>query len=460
MINNQHVLSINLATIFSLHTEEMNLDRLLEIDKLQAVIDNVIGDQVFWDAAVPKEVGEFFVHGSAYSALPVQNLVVSVGVGNTFKEVMVFGDRTWKESGMSEPIRFKTIPINFNNAFGGSDYKLNPLGKGHLAVTGTNLPNIELLDNYIASINDTPHPICFEPYPPSWPQRNFELNDPKDPIILETDNIPKYFNAAPNDQFISGYYNGDETIEIKNMHPFIHTIKSTLPGLRLRLFVLQMNVNGENTFRELSVITDTLWLLPNLEYGVIMYKSTLPVANMDATDVSSIYTALELLTDPPKPFEYYSNQFQQIISGYAKTIDKPEESSMHDLYSHKDIEDSKLSVDNDTLEENGITEFFKLTSREANLDSIGLNDSAKNLINQLSSALKQFQINEETAKNMIRDRKEKGLPPSLSEDEVVNNLKEYLEDNPDMEGKVRKSIRDLHELKVQMLRNIKKSHGK
>ena len=459
LVEKQYVLSINLATLFSLTNEGLIFDRLLNVDKLQLVIDNILGHKTFWDAAVPKSVSEFLVYGSTYSPTPVQSLEVGVKVGDIHKEITAFGDRTWNESGISEPIPFKVMPINYNNSFGGVDYKPNPLGKGYKAVVGSSLPNIESPSKFVTDIADTTEPAGFEPYPPSSQQRGFELNDPKDLIILETDNTPKYFNTAPNDQRLSGYYKGDEVIEITNMHQFMPKIKSSLPLLRLRLFALQKNAKGDNTFRELNVINDTLWLLPNLEYGALIYKSTLLVADETASDVSCIYTAIESQADTPKSFEYYSSQFQEIILSYAKTThasgDITSESKSSDNITNTDVK-----FDEYELEEDGITEFFRQTSSQEDLDALGLNDSAKSIINQLSSVLKQFQINEDSAKELIKSRKEKGLPPSLTEDEIVGALEEGWGENPEMEAKVRQSLRDLNQIKLQMIEKLKQLHQK
>ena len=48
---------------------------------------------------------------------------------------------------------------------------------------------------------------------------------------------PEYFNVAPEDQRIQGFFQGDEVVKFLNMHPTTPRIISSLPGVRARLFI-------------------------------------------------------------------------------------------------------------------------------------------------------------------------------------------------------------------------------
>ena len=108
-----------------------------------------------------KPKGEFYLAAKAFPPRGEAPVVkVSAAIGGLTKELVVFGHRFWvKRAGISvisEPRPFSSMEIGWENAFGGPDYPLNPLGKGTAPVKTDDgreavpLPNVELPDRLIS----------------------------------------------------------------------------------------------------------------------------------------------------------------------------------------------------------------------------------------------------------------------------------------------------------------------
>jgi hypothetical protein len=134
--------------------------------------------------------------------LPVAQMTAMLGVGTEFRQLTVFGDRTWDGEGpharIAEPRPFTAMPLTWAHAFGGRQEVLidvespvdvldpvNPEGKGfdHLSearLTGEvlkspsgfpvfsptrPLPNLEDPRRLIRNWDDRPLPACWAPAP-------------------------------------------------------------------------------------------------------------------------------------------------------------------------------------------------------------------------------------------------------------------------------------------------------
>ena len=147
-------------------------------------------------------VFEVFCLGQAHAPgqNPVQQMDVEMTVGETSQRLRVSGDRHWtsieEDPRISEPEPFSTMPILWENAFGGTSevwidresavdirHPLNPFGKGFdprpqagelkiglpegypIFPTELPLPNIESPDELVTAPLDQPMPRCFAPIP-------------------------------------------------------------------------------------------------------------------------------------------------------------------------------------------------------------------------------------------------------------------------------------------------------
>jgi uncharacterized protein YjbI with pentapeptide repeats len=165
------------------------------------------------------------------------------------------------------------------------------------------LPNIENYGQIISSPTDEPEPAGLGPMDVTFGQRRDRAGtfdaawaaEVRPGMPLDMD--PTFFNAAPEDQWLDGFFSGDEELAIDHMHPSRPRIEGRLPGLVARCFVTQRTVEGER-FIEIPMRCDTVWLLPGAELGVVIFHGAALVADDDAADVLHLVVACE---DPAQP---------------------------------------------------------------------------------------------------------------------------------------------------------------
>lgn len=295
---------------------------MIQEDDLFEAIEKELGSNDILDMGMPKPKGEVLVAGKCYAPedRPRPASRVAFSVGTLKKTLHVFGNRSWKgPSGagiISAPELFTVMDISYGNAFGGPNYPGNPLGRGYEPVeleSGKEvqpLPNIEDPDRLIGSPNDSPEPAGFGPLNLNWPQRAHKLGNLDDKWRREcwpyypADMDWSFFNAAPWNQQIEGYFNGKESISVENMHPRMQLISSRLPGLRARCFIRQKE-NSKTVFKELPAHLETVWLFPGVKLGIVIYRGVTVIADEDAGDILLLMAQLEQLEEEPESIEYY-----------------------------------------------------------------------------------------------------------------------------------------------------------
>jgi uncharacterized protein YjbI with pentapeptide repeats len=268
------------------------------------------------DDCMPKARAEFLLKASAYpgGGQPAVACAARAQVGTIEKTLRVTGKRVWEDGAPSPPEPFSEMPIAWENAFGGPEFKPNPLGKGDAPVQGEGgqvheLPNVEDPRRLVQSPEDKPPPAGLGPYDLMWPQR-FEKDGTYDQKWLK-ERFPGFaadidwtiFNAAPDDQQVEGTFRGDESFAFECMHPSKALVQGRLPGASTRCFVNQKTSEGE-VFREITTQLDTLWFFPHAERGVLVFHGSTKVAEDDAADVLQIVAACEEL-GAPRPVEHY-----------------------------------------------------------------------------------------------------------------------------------------------------------
>lgn len=282
-----------------------------------------LGKEAILDFGMPKPRGEVVLTGKFYSpnSKPVPGGKVYIKIAGINKTLYVFGNRYWKRGaggpvGTTEPEPVTVMELSYENAFGGPGFPLNPLGKGMEPISATNgkdlvpLPNIEDPKALVTSPKDRPEPVGFAPLDMTWPQRvakagTFDekwLNE-RFPGLAE-DLDWTYYNTAPGDQQIEGFFAGDESFEIQGMHPQKPTLTGKLPGIRSRCFINQ-NVGGESVFREIELHPDTVWLFPHAERGIVTCRGTIETATDDAEDITHLLAAYERMSDEKKSPGHY-----------------------------------------------------------------------------------------------------------------------------------------------------------
>ncbi len=280
-----------------------------------------LGDAVL-DASMPKQNGEILMRASAYAPQGKPLGVVRAAVeldGRPFKEIAVVGDRVWKSGVPTAPEPFVVKPIRWENAFGGAGFKPNPVGKGYQPKEGSPLPNIEDRWRLITSMNQAPEPTGVEPYDLTWPQR-LEKAGTYDKAWfdkyypgLARDLDWGFFNVAPSDQQIQGFFRGDEELVLKNLHPDRPELRCRLPSVQLRCLMRRKQRSGAEVDAEIEMKLDTLWLLPEAAHGILVFHGTARVREDDASDVSVLCLGCEDLGEP-KPLEHYQKVLEQRLS--------------------------------------------------------------------------------------------------------------------------------------------------
>ncbi|HEY1694696.1 MAG TPA: DUF2169 domain-containing protein [Polyangiaceae bacterium] len=234
-------------------------------------------------------------------------------VGDWSKTLRVFGRRVWTDrpfDPISEPVPFQSMPIVYENAFGGPRFEGNPVGRGHEAAE---LPTVESVATPLRSRRDAPEPAGFGPLSPYWPRRRGKVGKDYGQSWRKT-RAPFYasdfdwshFNAAPEDQQIP-YLRGDEKLEFEFVHPDTARFVTALPGLRPR--VLCRRTDGYTA--ELTMNLDTLIADLDASRLVLLWRGLVPVSDDQLDDVRTLLVEAEPIA-APRPAEHYLSELEAL----------------------------------------------------------------------------------------------------------------------------------------------------
>jgi len=221
------------------------------------------------DFALLKPRGECFVTGHVrhLSAGPQERTVASFRVGPIGKSLAVYGDRVWG----GRPVPFEAMPLSWERAYGGPGYDANPLGVGF---ESERMPNLELESSPITSREQRPVPAGVSARGPSWPARRALTGTYDDRWKAERwPWLPKdfryaFFNEAPADQQIEGYWQGDEVIAVEHLHPAHARVETRLPRILPRVFVVRgEDPDARDGFEEVPLVLDTITI--DADRGVV-----------------------------------------------------------------------------------------------------------------------------------------------------------------------------------------------
>ncbi len=292
------------------------------LDRPRALIDEF----AFWPAVTPdlgtavldegisKARGELLVAGRCCTpgGRPLTASYVRATVGPIDKKLMVMGDRHRQLGFVTEPKPFAEIPVDWAHAYGGKEYPRNPYGIGAEDIERDGkrvrpLPNIEPFGGLLGSKSDQPD--CFAPMDMSFaPRRARAGTFGRDYVEkyapgLPPDHDPTVYNAAREDQWIPGFWRGDERFLVENMSPSSPRIEGELPGLVARAFVTHRTADGDR-FVEIGLRCDTVWLFPTAGIGALILHGWMPVADDDARDIVHLVVACEE-PSAPRPIDHY-----------------------------------------------------------------------------------------------------------------------------------------------------------
>ncbi|MES2509506.1 MAG: DUF2169 domain-containing protein [Pseudomonadota bacterium] len=332
-IAGQNRLSLGLMAFFPFGNS--GKDALLPEAQLWADAAAAVGANAVLDEGSPKSRGEFLVYGSAYAAAGTQagEVAVSASLGAVKKSLMVYGDRHFNALGfITAPEPFTCMPVAPETAFGGENFSENPSGKGSAKVrvedgsTVLPLPNVEIASKLVLGAGDKASPAGFWALPANAPERTRHLGsfdgrwlEKTWPHLPETTS-PEYFQVAPPDQRLDGFFHGDEKISITGMHAEHARLDAALPALRARCFV-NRRVQDVEEFSEIEARAETVWLFPGLACGIVLYRAVTNTLDEDADDILHVMAEWESMAEVPADFSHYREEFlkqlPQLISPAA-----------------------------------------------------------------------------------------------------------------------------------------------
>jgi uncharacterized protein YjbI with pentapeptide repeats len=475
-------LSLGACAFFHLDTKLPN--RLMLDQDMWPIIQDALGKGEVFDFAHPKVRGEFLVYGSCFASRPVPALEAAVRIGSLTKRLAVFGNRWWQAGGIpGAPESFQRIPITYDYAYGGPAYPPNPLGKGHEAdATGRQpLPNIQDPARLMGSPKETPPVAGLAAYPLTWPQRTRHLGKFDGDWLAESwphfpaDTNLEYFNTAPENQRLEGFFKGDEAIEILHMHPRQERLVSALPALRARLFVRQSE-GGKEVFKEVPARAETVWLFPDRECGIVLYRGAVAVGDEEYEDIIHVLAAWESLGEPARAVAEYQAALAERLAPPSPPeepapLPPPEEPAVPvpppaadtgavnpalagmaaeaaALMATATTEMKKFGID----PEAAMKKFMPLLteSEPATLDD--LMTMATRLQEETKATLARFGLDEKAAQKLLEP---KPAAPSPSPEEIIGNLRKAGIANPEIETQV-KAAHKMGEEAMAALKELEK----
>lgn len=310
----RHYLAVNAMAFFAFGQPQ----RLLSEVSMWKFAATAMGKDTVLDMGMPKQRGEFLVYGKCHApqGTTVTAAMVSVKVGAQEKKLHVFGERCWEKRGplsfIGEPQPFTAIDLDYRNAFGGEGFAFNPTGKGmppakpgepHL------LPHIENPAQPVALPDDRPAPASMGQIDFTWPQRASKAGTYDDHWLktrfpgFAQDMDWSLFNAAAPDQWLPAFFAGDESFEIRGMHPQAPVQKAQLPRCAVRCLATQRD-QGRDSAREIPMRPETLMLFPGAERGILMFRGVMEIATDDAADIVHLLVGAEEL-GAARPLSHY-----------------------------------------------------------------------------------------------------------------------------------------------------------
>ncbi|MCP3927723.1 MAG: DUF2169 domain-containing protein [Bacteroidetes bacterium] len=400
-------------------------EELIDLNYLQDMFESM-GENSLPDMGMPKSNGEFLVSGNFF--VPEQQAAsggnVKVRLGESEKELYIFGQRIWKQGLPSKAEEISSMPLDYSKAFGGDGFEKNPDGIGY---NDGKFPCIENPKYLVASKGDKPDPAGLSPLYPMLPQRmkyqgTYDSDYKKKyfPGYPE-DHDWRYFQCAPPDQWIKDFYKGNESFSLKNMHPEIPLIEGSLPGLYPRCFVNQ-KTEGEELFGELLLNLDTIWFFPEKLLGLLIFRGVLEVEDDEAETISHVLCAYENKSQPPRSLEYYKDAFKKRKNNEDMLLNNL---NTQDLIpeGHKCAMELLMEMGTEGSEEE---QSALLSNIDAKAKAIkkDADDKIENTIQQTENNLKDIDFPEEGKIDIRKIIKE---PPESRPDPDVKKMNEKLE---------------------------------
>jgi hypothetical protein len=189
------------------------------------------------EVALMKPKLDVVVVGTAYApgGKPAAQVPVELKVGDIRKVLAVSGHRTWAMRAASRPVPFVSLPIRYEQAFGGMNPQTgacllaNPVGVGWKGIASKDdlklsIPNVEYPDSMVRTPSDQIRPAGLSPIARWWEPRSAftgtcdeKWKETRWPL-LPKDFDPRFNQIAPPDQQ-SSTITGGEPVRLTNLTP-------------------------------------------------------------------------------------------------------------------------------------------------------------------------------------------------------------------------------------------------
>ncbi|MFT6898023.1 MAG: hypothetical protein ACJA13_002439 [Paraglaciecola sp.] len=271
------------------------------------------------DLVIFKPKADLTLSGAAYPRPGEAGCRVTFGVGPWRKSLAIFNQRFWRGGKASAPGPFTAdsaaVPLTYENAFGGTNFSANPVGKGLDKVATAQgealqpLPNIEHLNQFLSSPSQKTLPAGFGPLKDNWGDKTPVKGTYGDKWLKE--NFPyfppdfdwHYFNTAPQDQQVP-HLAGDESLYFENLRPDSPQFSSQLPALRPRLFV-KGQLADRPFFVEVKVRLDSLHVDMEAQQVNLVWRGVVGVQSDEYEEISHACLYTEDMAEAALPTGHY-----------------------------------------------------------------------------------------------------------------------------------------------------------
>ncbi|MFL1544733.1 DUF2169 domain-containing protein [Pseudomonas sp. O39] len=265
-------------------------------------------DKQPFDSGLKKARGSFAVHGDAYPLTPEQQhtgMAVRVRIASISKTLHLHPPRCWERGVLGLTARptgpLLRLPLDLQHAFGGAGWADNPEGSGYLAdpdsSVGMPLPQIENEHLPLQVPGQTLPIASLRPLPPQCRERRdlwgtcdehwTARRAPCPPLDCDA----RWFDEVAQDQCNPGYWAGNEAWCVDGMHPQHAQIRGTLPAFRARVFLKR--AAPAQAIEEPPLDLDTVWLFPDVERVLLLYRAEVNVADLDGADIAQLGAVYE-----------------------------------------------------------------------------------------------------------------------------------------------------------------------
>lgn len=269
------------------------------------------------DMALLKPSGEWWLTGVLTRREPARELACRARVGDLETRFSVIGDRWWEPNGaMSPAVPFTSMPLRWERCFGGPGVADNSFGAGIApdradANGRIRLPNIERAGRLIRSLDERPEPAGAWPIPRRAPSRMRMLGTYDGAYVRDhwpyfpPDMSYAHFLAAPEGQRLrSGFWRGDEEIELTELHPEHPLVRCRLPGVRPRAFVQE--AARPDGLAEVGLVLDTIAIDVGEARAFAVWRGSIACRDESFAEFRHLFVMHERLDEGQTPDAYFA----------------------------------------------------------------------------------------------------------------------------------------------------------